>query len=363
MNTPKFLSDIVIGCGRGRHQLKQVFNSIAVLSGSALLKHLTGGSWSTGDIDFFVTDAKNTMHKLGLSTGTSYITKTGGYSSSMNNINCIYTLRTQGLKIQFIEIAHCDTHDDLVSHIFKEFDMDICKNAFWITQGESHLQTYLSLNVLESKKSMLQYKDTPNFGERIEKYESRGFTFVNKHDIVVQLKNGIVTVPVTPVDVIPSMKFLVHPFYCNAYAKELFAKVTYDDQTYLHPCFNPVPLTTSTYVDNPLFKIVHGSQTFIFYKAVGKTLDDSESVEEDVHELDIGECRIDDSESSESDSEPEQYKKKALDDSESSDVALRKITRESYARLAALDILLDLKHYKINVSKAAKKLHKLASRC
>ena len=393
MSTPKFLRDIVIDdCGHGSHKLCRVFtgNSVAVLSGSALLKDLTSGSWSTGDIDFFVADASNTLKRLGLRLYSRFVTRTGGagYAKSMNGISRIYTLKTRGRKIQFIELADCKTHDDIVSHIFKEFDMDICKNAFWTTEGRGHLRTYLSLDVLKSKKSMLQFKDTPAFIERIEKYESRGFTFVNKKDILEKLKvkNNVVTVSVRKSDAIPSLKqYLIHDVEMDENAKKLFARVVCDDVNYLYPCRSPtwVP-KNSIYCENVLYKIVHDGTTFLFH----------ESVEEDVDELDIGDCRIDDdSESSESDSEPPRRmkgKKLPVEDSESSDSeqpvekrhesdsessdsepndyvqysALKKrtgkISRKGYLRLKN-DILNDMNLAKISPVKASQMLENLAS--
>jgi hypothetical protein len=155
-----------------------------VLSGSYVLQYLVGKEWN-GDIDIYTTNIEETLEMMPTRLSKQFKHKSSEYKAQYQ----VYESKFDDVVVQFIRMPECKNRADIVRTINGYYDLDICKNVVYMSD-EPVLETYLSISTLMKGRFTVgmprgQTKgDAYKTWERIKKYETRGFTIVNKNEFL-----------------------------------------------------------------------------------------------------------------------------------------------------------------------------------
>jgi hypothetical protein len=210
--------------GEELDNFKRVLNSVeGIISGSFILQCFYGEKWDNSDIDIYIPNYKgkhNSNQKKGFQTNPVnnltkflvdvidlYLDHDGPgakYTYISEDKMQVLSYYKQGenlpYSIELIYIMNKNDQNSVYNFIQDNFDLDICKNMFYIDGNHDKLVLSDINNLVNRKMQMVGYNDIQKSLDRIDKYKGRGFKWdksnltvaliENKYNIIYIKKNG-----------------------------------------------------------------------------------------------------------------------------------------------------------------------------
>lgn len=173
----------------GKHYnafIRFIKTSNLMISGSFIIECILGEKYENSDIDVYIfTKIRyDKLRSLKIVTDNQYNSMHnydygGSLSIPIDHIVNYYLPSKKILQMISLENSQINSFEKFKDFVVNSYDIDICKNIFTIKDDKPKL--YINnINKIISKIDVSHNANTPKLHKRIQKYESRGFTFYKK---------------------------------------------------------------------------------------------------------------------------------------------------------------------------------------